>query len=140
MKVWQWLGYLGLVPFVLCLFFPWLITSRWDISPEQGFIFYSVIILSFLSGSLWRKDILAPNARSQLASIVFCLFAYLCLLCPLSFSLIALPFGYLGLLITEYLLCHNKEHAFSCQYFKMRVFLTLVVSLLHSIAFIRGFL
>lgn len=139
MKIWQWLGYLGLAPFVIWLFFPWLITNRWNISPEQGFIFYSVIILSFLSGTLWKKDTLAPNTRSQLASNAFCLFAYLCLFIPFNFSIILLPFGYLGLLITEYSLCHNKEQAFSSQYFKMRIFLTLFISLLHSIAFIRGF-
>jgi hypothetical protein len=139
MKIWQLLGYLGLTPFIICLFFPQLITSLWGISPEQGFIFYSVIILSFLSGTLWKKDTLAPNARSQISSNAFCLFAYLCLFYPLSFSLIVLPFGYLGLLITEYLLCHNKEHAFSYQYLTMRILLTLFICLLHGIALIRGF-
>ena len=139
MKIWQWLGYLGLAPFVICLFFPWLMTSRWDISPEQGFIFYSVIILSFLSGTLWRKDTLAANARSQFASIIFCLFAYLCLFIPFNFSLIILPLGYGSLLITEYLLCNNKEYAFSRQYLTMRFLLTLFISLLHGIALIRGF-
>lgn len=139
MKAWQWLGYLGLAPFIICLFFPSLIPSQWGVSPEQGFIFYSAIILSFMSGTLWKKDASAPNTRSQITSIVFCLFSYLCLFFPLYFALIVLPFGYFALLITEYLLCNDKENSFSLQYLKMRILLTLFVSLLHGIAITRGF-
>jgi len=140
MKIWQWLGYLGLIPFIVWLFFPSLITTHWNILPEQGFIFYSVIILSFLSGSLWRKGTLPSSIRSQLISIFFSLFAYLCLLLSLSLSVILLPIGYLGLLASEYLLCNTKKDANTYQYLRMRSRLTFFVILLHFTAVIIDFL
>ena len=72
MKTWQWLGYLGLIPFVACL---WLFNAPIDsalnqtlFNPQQAFIFYSAIILSFLAGALWRKDTLSQDTKMQIFS------------------------------------------------------------------------
>ena len=137
MKTSQWLGYLGLWPFILFVFYPALVNKILAISPLQGFIFYSAIILSFLSGTLWKKHSLAKNTHSQFAAITFSLLAYLCLLIPFNLSIIFLPFAYIALLITEYLLGNDEEKSENNQYFKMRVILTFIVSALHVVALIR---
>ena len=139
MKTSQWLGFLGLWPFIICVFYPGLVSKVLAISSLQGFIFYSAIILSFLSGTLWKKHTFAKYSYSQFAAITFCLLAFLCLLIPFSLSIVILPFAYIGLLITEYLLDSNKDHTDNNLYFKMRVVLTFIVSSLHVIAFIRWF-
>jgi len=156
MKTWQWLGYLGLIPFLACL---WLFEMSFDgsannllFNPQQGFVFYSAIILSFLAGVLWRKEsgsFLAgvlwrkesgsEHSKAQIISNIFCLYAYLCLFLPGFYALIFLPFGYLSLFLAEYLLCNNKQDAFTNPYFIMRFRLTLLVSVLHGIALISWF-
>ena len=139
MKTWQWLGYLGLIPFFICLWLSASSSNKLSVNPEQAFIFYSAIILSFLSGVLWRKDTLAQNSKSQILSNILCLYAYLCLLLPIYYALVFLPFGYVGLLFTEYLLCNNKEYAYTKPYFTMRLILTLLVIILHGLALISWF-
>jgi hypothetical protein len=143
MKAWQWLGYLGLIPFLLCL---WIFDayakkelSHFSFNPQQAFIFYSVIILSFLAGTLWRKDTLKENYCAQIFSNVFCVYAFLCLLTPLYYALILLPIGYAALFLTEYALCTNREYAYSKLYCSMRLQLTIIVSLLHALAFISWY-
>ncbi len=139
MKTSQWLGYLGLWPFILLVFYPGLVNKVLTVSPVDGFIFYSAIILSFLSGTLWKRHTFLKNSYSQFAANIFCLIAFFCLLIPFSLSIIILPFAYIGLLITEYFLGSKKDHANNNQYFKMRVILTFIVSTLHVVAFIRWF-
>ncbi|MGJ8681681.1 DUF3429 domain-containing protein [Paraglaciecola sp.] len=139
MKTWQWLGYLGLIPFTVCVFFPTLITDRWGTSTENAFIFYSAIIFSFLSGTLWQTKSVSNNAWVQLASNVFCLLAYLCLFLPIKLSLIFLSFGYSGLLLTEYVLNKRKIKEVSNQYFSMRLTLTLIVVALHATLLINQY-
>jgi hypothetical protein len=78
MKTWQWLGYLGLLPFLACLWSATFASNSLLDNPQQAFIFYSAIILSFLSGSLWRKDTSALNVKSQMWSNIFCIYAYYC--------------------------------------------------------------
>jgi len=140
MKTWQWLGYLGLTPFIICLLFPTLIISDWVISTDEAFTFYSAIILSFLSGTLWRTKS-ASNTRTstvypQLMSNIFCLLAYLCLFLPFKLSIPLLSFGYLGLLITEYALSKSKINVLSPHYLTMRFALTFIVIGLHVILFV----
>lgn len=143
MKTWQWLGYLGLIPFLACL---WLFEISFDSSeryllfnPQQGFVFYSAIILSFLAGVLWRKESGDAHSTAQIISNIFCLYAYFCLFLPGFYALIFLPFGYLSLFLAEYLLCNNKQDALISPYFIMRFRLTLLVSLLHGVALISWF-
>jgi hypothetical protein len=144
MKTWQLLGYLGLIPFIffLCLFDnP---TQYLPVTPQQAFVFYSVTILSFLAGALWRKDNSLLSKKLQIISNSFCLYAFTCLLLPLHIAIPLLPLGYLLMLRTEYLLllqdeylcCHKQQGMRAREYFTMRLILTVLVSSLHGIAFI----
>ncbi|WP_193755536.1 DUF3429 domain-containing protein [Psychromonas sp. psych-6C06] len=142
-KSWQWLGYLGLLPFVGCL---WLFKlfeqntiSNMLFNPQQAFQFYSVIILTFLAGTLWRKDPNTTYSATQITSNLFCLYAYIWLFMPLYYSLIFLPVGYLSLLIAEYMLNKNREMLWFTPYFTMRLTLTFVVLILHAVAFLAWF-
>jgi hypothetical protein len=139
MNTWQWLGYLGLIPFIVCLFFPTLITNYWFISADKAFIFYSAIILSFLAGTLWRIKNSPSNVWAQLASNILCLFAYLCLFLPIKWALTLLPFGYFGLLIIEYCINNNKIDVLTSRYLIMRFALTLIVIALHAILLINQY-
>jgi hypothetical protein len=139
MSTWQWLGYLGLIPFIICVFFPTFITNHWHISTEKVFIFYSAIILSFLSGTLWRARISPSNSWVQLASNILCLFAYICLFLPINWALALLPFGYFGLLIIEYGIRNSESDVLSSRYLIMRLTLTLIVIVLHVILLINQY-
>lgn len=143
MKIWQWLGYLGLIPFAACL---WLYQISIDsaannllFNPQQAFIFYSAIILSFLAGTLWRKDTLNLHIATQIISNLLCLYAFVCLFIPIFYALIFLPLGYFSLLLAEYMLCNNKETAYTKSYFSMRLRLTVSVIFLHSMAIMFWF-
>jgi hypothetical protein len=143
MKIWQGLGYLGLMPFVACL---WLVnvaadsaSDHWYFNPQQAFLFYSSIILSFLAGALWRKDTLTQQTAMQVISNIFCLYAFSCLFISAFYALIFLPIGYVSLFLAEYILCNNKEYAYTTSYFTMRLILTVLVSLLHAIALMSWF-
>jgi hypothetical protein len=147
MKVWQLLGYLGLIPFILFL---WLFDNHIQdlpIKPQQAFVFYSATILSFVAGSLWRRDNSLSSKKLQLISNAFCLYAFTCLLLPLYMALLLLPLGYLLILSAEYILLLQEEHLdfdkekdiLIKHYFTMRFILTMIVSLLHAVAFICFF-
>lgn len=138
-NTWQWLGYLGLTPFLACL---WLFESPSNnlfFNPQQAFLFYSAIILSFLAGALWRKDSFSAHSTSLIVSNVFCVYACICLFLPVFYALLFLALGYLTLLLAEYLLCNNKENAFTKPYFIMRFILTLFVNVFHGVALISWF-
>jgi hypothetical protein len=159
MKTWHWLGYLGLAPFVACLWLAAFPLDNSPVNPQQGFIFYSAIILSFISGTLWQKDNKNLNANQesksqtfeelgshrwdysskQIISNVFCLFAFVCLFLPLFYGLLILPLGYLALLLAEYRLYHDNDQTFTKSYFKMRLTLTILVISLHCIALLTWF-
>jgi len=134
LKTWQFLGYLGLIPFLACL---WLSqTSLLDesVKPQQAFIFYSVTILSFLSGTLWHSHPSSNNNKPLIISNILCLFAFGCLLLTISKALLLLPLGYLSVLMTEYLL-FKRDTRHLKSYLFMRIVLTLIVSALHFIAY-----
>ncbi|MGB0937830.1 MAG: DUF3429 domain-containing protein [Colwellia sp.] len=135
MKIWQWLGYLGLIPFIVCIFLPELISETLGVTAKKAFIYYSVIILSFLSGTLWKVPSGAITNRPYLASNFICLFAYLCLFLSIKLSLILLPLGYMVLLIAEYY-AYKQSFKYPLIYYNFRVFLTIFVVILHAIMLI----
>lgn len=139
MKTWQLLGYLGLIPFLVCLWLFEYPSNNLLFDPQQAFIFYSAIILSFLAGSLWQKNTLTKHSTINIISNIYCLYAYFCLFLPLIYALIILPIGYLSLFVVEHTLCSKKEHPYTKPYFMMRLVLTLLVSLFHGFAFISWF-
>lgn len=138
------LGYLGLVPFVFFLWAVEVTTHNIEhplaiIEPQQGFLFYSAIILSFLAGTLWKKDASLDNSASQILSNIFCLIAFTCLFIPLIYALTLLSSAYLCLLWAEYLLCYKQQPSFTRSYFSMRLRLTIIVIALHGTALVAWF-
>ena len=95
--------YLGLLPFFMCAFGPWIFISY---EPQfiQFFFFYSVIILTFLSGALWAVALFSQidHRRRQIhAAIVFSLWPLLCYALPQPYSTGLMLIGFLLLLFWE---------------------------------------
>lgn len=139
-KISTYLGYLGLLPFYICLLLSQIVNNEQlephslIVSIQQAFVFYSAIILSFMSGTLWQKETSKKQVKLQLLSNVLCLIAFACLLMPVFYSLIILPITYVGLLFTEYLLRFQQQITLAASYIKMRLILTLLVVLSHVTA------
>ena len=139
-KISTYLGYLGLLPFYICLLLSQIVNNEQlephslIVSIQQAFVFYSAIILSFMSGTLWQKEASKKQVKLQLLSNVLCLIAFACLLMPVFYALIILPITYAGLLFTEYLLRFQQQITLTASYIKMRLILTLLVVLSHVTA------
>ncbi len=134
MQTKQYLGYLGLVPFTLPLIFEQVVEELFTTTAEQVFIFYSAIILSFVSGTLWRKSNDMLSIKLQILSNIFCLLAFFALLIPSAVAFVVLALTYSMLLLCEqhyfgYVAGHND-------YLEMRKYLTIIVILLQISAFI----
>ena len=139
-KISTYLGYLGLLPFYICLLLSQIVNNEQlephslIVSIQQAFVFYSAIILSFMSGTLWQKETSKKQLKLQLLSNVLCLIAFACLLMPVFYTLIILPITYAGLLLTEYRLRFQQQITLTASYIKMRLILTLLVVLSHITA------
>mgnify|MGYP000005842789 CR=1 FL=1 len=134
MQTKQYLGYLGLAPFALTLVLDYTDVKLFTQSPAQIFIFYSAIILSFVSGTLWRQQSSNVNTKRQLLSNLFSLLAFASLLCSHQVAIIVLATSYSALLGCEYFFDRNAPN---CRdYLIMRFHLTALVILIHIIAFL----
>ncbi|WP_426358926.1 DUF3429 domain-containing protein [Pseudocolwellia sp. HL-MZ19] len=138
MKTYKILGYAGVIPFIIFLSLFQYPVNDIFIDPLQGFTFYSAIIFSFIAGSLWRSDNSASNLNAQIISNILCLYAFVCLFLSTFYALLFLSFGYFILFVAEYLITNVQEDtpAETQSYLRMRLVLTLVVNLLHSIAIV----
>ena len=134
MRTKQYLGYLGLSPFVLTFAFGAFSEELLNIPAEKVFIFYSAIILSFIAGTLWRKENDQTSIKLQLFSNLFSLLAFFSLLLPSYIALIVLAKIYLLSLLCEYHFDHGDAENYD--YLQMRMHLTALVILMHIIAFI----
>ncbi|WP_077340097.1 DUF3429 domain-containing protein [Pseudocolwellia agarivorans] len=134
MKTYQVLGYAGLIPFIVCLLLVQYSPHDFLIAPLQAFIFYSAIIFSFIAGSLWRSNSSIHHKHTQIISNILCLYAFVCLFLSTFYALLFLSFGYFILFIAEYLITKSKPNTETSSYLKMRLILTILVNLLHSIA------
>lgn len=134
MQTKQYLGYLGVAPFGLTLLFEKTTTEIFNTSSIQVFIFYSAIILSFIAGTLWRKENDTLSIKLQLASNLFSLLAFFALLMPEKMALMVLSASYLVVLCFEYYIEQVRQE--NPHYFAMRLQLTVIVVLLHAFAFI----
>jgi uncharacterized BrkB/YihY/UPF0761 family membrane protein len=134
--MWQLLGYLGLLPFVGLILMSMNQIELNSVTAKQGFIYYSASILSFLSGTLWRKEKLVNNSKPLILSNLFCLFSFACLFLPTLNALSLLVVGYITLLVVEYNLSRKNSNTFNVKYFQMRTILTVLVSVFHGLAFI----
>ena len=153
-RTWQILGYLGLLPFFFFIRLSFFSPQHFEFSAQQAFVFYSAMILSFLSGALWSSpgkysndienetadNTVENNSALKIISNIFCIYAFICLLMPINNSLVFLLLGYLGLLLTEFSLCYAINKTYTHAYLKMRTILTLCVVSLHFYALYSWYL
>lgn len=139
MKSWQLLGYLGLLPFITSLYLS-VESVSWVIAAKQAFVAYSAIIVSFIAGSIWRKDDEHTQKKQQIISNSFSLLAFISLLTYPNIALIILSFSFLFLYVYERDLakCSTDENRTS-EYMAMRFWLTLIVISMHITAYILWF-
>ena len=124
----QKLGYLGLIPFVLSFVIA-VIIEDWRTMAFQVFIAYSAIILSFISGTLWRSCNDNTLHSQKIVSNIFSLVAFASLLIEQVLALALLSLAYLVLYLYE-----KKSAAvldLSNEYITMRFTLTFIVTAMH---------
>lgn len=131
MQTWKILGFLGIAPFIICLYL--YVNETWLEQAKFGFVAYSAIILSFLSGSLWRVEF-DIKARHQVISNVFSLLAFASLFIDKSLALLTLSSLYMLLFIYE--VKGFTQRKTSTDYKAMRFRLTLLVVSLHIVAYV----
>ena len=136
MKTWKILGYLGLIPFIVCLYLS-SEAQLWGISTKQAFVAYSAVILSFIAGTIWRGDILTHHDKHYIISNIFSLIAFVCLLVAQKVALIILALSFMLLFVYENSI--GKQDKKPTNYMNMRFWLTQIVVLLHITAFLQWY-
>ncbi|MFT5708218.1 MAG: chromate transport protein ChrA [Oceanospirillaceae bacterium] len=137
MKSWQLLGYLGLLPFIAFLYVS-VSAENPNIIAQQAFVGYSAIIVSFIAGTLWRKD--DHHINQQITSNALSLIAFLALFIERDLALIILVFSFILLFIYEKKLAKStQQNNLNTNYMKMRFWLTLMVVSLHITAYFVWF-
>ncbi|MCF2948217.1 DUF3429 domain-containing protein [Paraglaciecola aquimarina] len=133
MKIWQWLGYLGLLPFIATLVFS-IQAAPLNIDKNMPFIAYSAIILSFMAGTLWRAET-ELNKQKLIVSNTVSLLAFSALLLPEYMALAVLSANYWLLYFYEVKKsCATKLSETHKKYLNMRFRLTITVLLFHILA------
>ena len=106
-KLVQKYGLSGLIPFVVPALLVWVLPEKTGLLLSDFFIYYSAIILSFLSGILWcigLQQVISPiddnrdrnqHTKYLTISIVFSLLAWVSLLIPLTGGLLLLGTGFI---------------------------------------------
>ena len=151
-KLTQWLGYLGLTPFLVT--FGVMCTAAlsdagvhsaalYGLYAPYIFITYSAIILSFLCGILWGKGRRASEAKRSNISLIIsntiAVLSWITLLMinisPLMmlFAVTLLLCGYASMLIAERSIDSDNEEA---GYWQMRLLLTATVIVVHSLVLV----
>ncbi|WP_419834933.1 DUF3429 domain-containing protein [Endozoicomonas atrinae] len=133
-RLMYWLAWLGITPFIISLSLSIRGQSLFDTSGEHLFIIYSVIICSFMAGSLWGQAVYSENrSRSVikvLASNAIALWVFGGLLADRQ-MLVFLSIGYLATLIIECVHTEPLADGRVKSYLSMRAIVTLVVFILH---------
>lgn len=132
MKTWKVLGYLGLIPFIVCLY----LTSEavfLGVSTKQAFVAYSAVILSFIAGTIWRRGVSTHHDKRNIISNIFSLIAFACLLVAQKVALIILALSFMLLFVYENSI--GKQDKLPTDYMNMRFWLTQIVVLLHITAY-----
>jgi len=127
------LGYAGLLPFYGFLLGTWLLDNWPGAVSVQGFVIYSLGILSFLGGTLWGRvqTVEEPLIARMLISNGVVLFAVAAVLTAKTWlAAVALMGGYLALLWYE-----RGAENLPIWYAAMRRNLTLGVVLAHGLFF-----
>jgi len=136
MKSWKLLGYLGLLPFVLCLYLSKEVVFL-GVSTQAAFIAYGAIILSFIAGTVWHKNGVASDSMQLLVSNIFSLIAFVTLLIRTDIALLILAPTYILIFLYEKYL--SKRQQFPASYMNMRAKLTGCVVFLHITAYFLWF-
>ncbi|WP_246047225.1 DUF3429 domain-containing protein [Colwellia ponticola] len=136
MKTWKILGYLGLLPFIIFLYLS-SETVIWGIDTKQAFIAYSAIILSFVAGTIWRRDAETYHHKRYIISNILSLIAFVALLLTYKVALIVLLLSFILLFIYENSI--GKQDKTPSSYMNMRFWLTQLVVLLHITAYFLWF-
>lgn len=129
-KVMASLGYAGVIPFAVCVVAGILNIRFFDLQPSIVFCTYSVVIVTFLSGTVWGKSLYSDDNKLfyLLSSNIFTLIAWVCLLAAhLLIALFVLSLSYIALLMIE----ARQPNVMGRYYLLMRITLTSIVVLLH---------
>lgn len=163
MKTWQTLGYLGVLPFIIALFYS--VNSQlvdkafgnfFELMPDTSlnmsaiyfpFLAYSAVIISFLAGSMWRIT-LENNNRHLLLSNGMTVLVFSALFIPANMGVVLLALAYIVLFFTERRGINryfsqksdSAEKLLLTHYINMRLHLTLIVFTLHALAYVLWFL
>ena len=140
-KTWQWLGFAGLLPFIILSV---LAFNHSLLAPEMtmlGFVSYSAVILSFVAGTLWGKAVILTLddniAKLLIISNIIALGCWIALLTPFVLSaLILLVSGYLYLLYIEF---KAKQLSTTTSYITLRTILTSVAVVCHIVVMLSLF-
>tara|TARA_B100000780_G_scaffold276693_1_gene245765 strand:+ start:509 stop:1015 length:507 start_codon:yes stop_codon:yes gene_type:complete len=146
-KLMHILGYAGVIPFAIPAVLTWF--ELWfGIDVFRGFVVtfsapyiftsYSAIILSFMSGTLWVNWCLVESQKKATLAVLVSIFLALSAFSPLLlmyaeavpglFCVIVLTLGFISLLWVEWFV-GAKVNA----YWRMRVYLTALVVMLHLV-------
>jgi hypothetical protein len=138
MKTRDILGYLGVIPFTYSLIYFDLNIIETEIKGQNLFIFYSVAILSFLSGTLWQPN--NNQTNTALISNFFCLFAIFAIFLPVGIGLLWLASCYFLLWYSEYRLSQSHCIKRTSEYMTLRGRLTFLVIVIHLVALFKWYL
>ena len=102
----KYLGYAGLIPFLLCCIGIWTFDNPLAIQQLSGiFIFYSAVILSVMAGTLWGAQIVNIGGERAVMALLLAistsLSAWFSLLLPPLVATVVLFLGYVLLLNYE---------------------------------------
>ena len=125
----RFLGYSGLIPFVVFSLLCWVPLSLLA-NPISVLIAYSAVILSFMGAIHWgcaMNSASEMHARHLIISTLPALIAWIALITPAATSLILLMVGFIALYFYDRI--NEKSQGFPTWYLPMRKNLTLVVSL-----------
>lgn len=99
----KWLGYTGLIPFVVASICTFLFRGNPELQDLSGtaLLAYGAVILSFLGGIRWGTALSEPDKTDQMRQLILSvlpsLLGWLCLLIPeYTPALILLAFGFAG--------------------------------------------
>lgn len=131
-KVMAALGYAGIIPFALCVLAAFFNINFLDLKPGIVFCTYSVVIVTFLSGTIWGKSLYCDDNKLfyLLSSNIFTLIAWVCLLMAhLLIALLVLSLSFIALLLIE----ARQPNVMGKYYLIMRISLTSIVVFLHIV-------
>lgn len=132
----KWLGYLGVLPFLLTsinLHISWPLFNGFAL---QVFIIYSAVILSFLGGIRWGLALLQPppNNTAMLLSVLPSIAALSCLLLAQPFwQIVSLAIAFTAMVILDWL---YRPSGMPNWMLSLRIQLTILVVSCHGIALV----